>query len=375
MQFIEVTGQKKLKERLISMVKENKLPHAMLFYESPGFGAFALALSLASFMLCDNPTQTDSCGVCASCNKSKKLIHPDLHFVMPVNNTKRVPSDKKPVSDHFIDEWRKMVINSPYFYEQQWYDEIKIENKSGNISVNEASLIINKLNLRSFMGKEKFVIIWLPEKLSTEASNKLLKLIEEPPAGTYFILVSSSPERILTTILSRCQLIMVPPITHQEIIAELSQQTDLSSDELNYYAKLSGGSLTKVRELLEERHKVVEYEEYLQLLLDSSLSKDLTRSIEFWEEVSQLNREELRGFLEYTLSFIRSAFMMAQGIPELAYMPPSKEKMALYWSQKFKPQFYTKAYSIINDLLADLNRNVNAKYLFADMGNRFFVSL
>ncbi|MGE0091474.1 MAG: ATP-binding protein [Bacteroidales bacterium] len=375
MQFTQVVGQSMAKERLVTMFKDNKLSHAVMLCEKPGYGALPLVLSFISYMLCPNRSANDSCGSCPVCNRTGKMIHPDIHFVMPVNTTKTISSDKKPVSDTFLQEWREIIIKDPYFTEQDWYNKIGIENKVGNIGVNEANLIIKKMGLMSYEGGDKFMFVWLPEKMNQEAANKLLKFIEEPSEGTYIFMITHAPEKIIPTILSRCQIVRIPPIGLDELSGELMEEFDLSGDEATFFARISGGSLVRARELMFDTQIMQQHDIQLGSLLEGCASKDLSKVIEFWEEISATNRDNQKMFLEYALEFVRMALMLSKGLPEIANVPPSKMKQLLYWSEKLKPSFYGKAYDILNQALEDVSRNVNSKYIFADLGNRFFLSL
>ena len=218
MRFSEIIGNDALKAQLMRMVRGNRLGHAILFTEENGGGGFAFALALAQFVNCREPQESDSCGTCPSCHKYQKLIHPDLHFVFPVSSSNALSESEKkgPISDYFLPAFRELALANPYFTEQALYDAIGIENKSGLISVNEAKRIFEKLSLRAAEGLWKTMIIYLPEKMNLEAANKLLKLLEEPPQGTLFLLVAHNPERLLSTIRSRCQLIALKPLSREE---------------------------------------------------------------------------------------------------------------------------------------------------------------
>lgn len=376
MQFANIAGQQKLKERLLTMFRENRVGHAVLFCEEQGYGALPLAIAFAQYISCKFRSNLDSCGSCPTCNKFNKLIHPDLHFAMPVNSSKEVgTSNKKPVSDMFLPLWREMVLENPYFTEQEWYRKIQIENKAGNIGVSEASLIVKKLSMHSFEGGAKFMIIWLPEKMNQEAANKLLKLIEEPPLGTYIFMVSESPENIITTILSRCQILRLNPIEQEVMFNELISEFDLSDTNAKFWAKISAGSLTKAREMINDSAKTTNLDNSLSLLMDGCANKDLQKVILFWEEISQSGRENQKIFLEYTLEFLRRSLMVSKGALQVANIPPSKVEFINYWAGKIKPTFYSRAYRLINNAIEDVNRNVNSKYVFADLSNRFFLSL
>ncbi|MDP3453665.1 MAG: hypothetical protein Q8R90_12015 [Bacteroidales bacterium] len=373
MQFAEIVGQKRIKEQLTSM--EGRVSHAILFSEESGYGALAMAIAFAQYLSCPSSSAGDSCGVCSVCNRFSKLIHPDLHFAMPVNTTKTVTADKKPVSDHFIAQWRESVLSDPYITEQQWYDKIEVENKSGMIGVNEATLIVRKLSLRAFEGGRKFMIIWLPERMNQEAANRLLKLIEEPPQETFIFLVSESPERIITTILSRCQIFSLPPVDKDDLGRELMQEFDIDQTEAHFWARISGGSISRARQLIRDSEMSTNYDKSLTSLLEACASKDLKGVITFWEEISLIGRENQKRFCEYTLEFLRRALITKMGACEISNTPISHQKQTDYWSGRINPSFYPKAYELLNNALHDINRNVNPRYIFADLGNRFFLSL
>ncbi len=375
MQFAKVAGQYKIKNRLISFEKESRISHAILFWEESGFGALPLAVAFAAYIACPNKNDTDSCGSCPSCNKFAKLIHPDLHFAMPVNSTKEITSEKKPVSDLFAAKWREIITQDPYFTEQDWYRHIGVENKSGIIGVNEAALISKKMSLRSFEGGAKFMVIWLPERMNQEAANKLLKLIEEPPPETYIFMVSESPERVIPTILSRCQIFRVPPIEPEDMIQELIAEFDTDNNQAAFWAKISGGSITKARMMIADSERKLVFDQSLTSLLEGCVSKDLMKVISFWEEIASGGREYQKEFCEYLLEFLRRSLMVSCGAEDVANVPHEYLKFIKEWSGRLKPTFYNKAYNAVNDAIQDINRNVNSKYIFADLSNRFFLSL
>jgi DNA polymerase III subunit delta' len=201
--FKDVIGQQKIKERLIHSVKEQRISHALMFTGPEGTGKLALALAFAQYVSCRNRDENDSCGECPACRKYQKLAHPDLHFVFPVFPTKTI---KKPVSDDFLPKWREMIHKTPYFTLSQWLGFIENENAQGFIYERESDSIMRKLNLKSFESEYKVMIIWLPEKMHAACSNKLLKLIEEPPSKTLFLLITEDEESVISTIRSRTQL-------------------------------------------------------------------------------------------------------------------------------------------------------------------------
>ncbi len=375
MKFSDIIGHSKLKAQLINLSKEGRVSHAMMFCEDQGYGALSLALAFAQYNCCPNKSENDSCGGCPSCNKIQKLIHPDLHFALPVNNTKKISSEKKPVSDHFIDSWREAVIENPNLTEQDWYDKIGVENKRGLIGVSEAALILKKLSLRSFEGGDKYMFVWLPERMNQEAANKLLKLIEEPPPGTYLFLITQSPEKIISTIISRCQIIRVLPLEIEILGEKLAEEFTLPKEDGLFWAKISGGSISKARDSIKDSIDVSANQDLLIRLLEGCFAKDLVSVISVWEEIAMSGREKQKQFCLYSLEFIRRTYMYSIGLQEVSNTPSDQKEAVYNWSKKIKPTFYTKGYDAINGAMADIDRNVNSKHIFSDLSNRFFLSL
>jgi len=228
--FRDIPGQKEIKESLIRTVREGRVSHAQLFYGPEGSGKLALALAYAQYISCTDQQENDSCGKCLSCIKYAKLVHPDLHFVFPATTPSATKSDETPV-EKAIEKWREIILENPYFDQYQWYDRIGIENKQGLIGVKESAEIIRKLNMKPYESDFKILIMWLPERMNPTAANKLLKMVEEPPVGTVFLLVSEVHGEVLPTILSRTQLIKIPRLTDEDIRSALKVKTELT-DEL-----------------------------------------------------------------------------------------------------------------------------------------------
>ena len=350
MRFEEIIGNDELKRLLPQMVREGRLPHAMLFTEEGCWGALAFALALAQYVNCEAAgagAAADSCGVCDSCHKYNKLIHPDLHFVFPVSAGKGLSESEKkaPISDYFLAAWRDLVLRKPYFSEQELYDAIGIENKSGLITVNEAKRIIEKLSLRAFEGEYKTMIIYLPERMNADAANKLLKLIEEPPTGTLFLLVSHNPERILQTIRSRCQRIQLKPLSREE-------------------RKAAGLSTAATPE----------FSELLRQLLTVSLEKKLIDTFPLWESLSEMGRERQRDWCLYAEQTIRKIYLVASGLEDLAETEPDEAERIRDFARRLNPAFYEKAFKALEGVLSAIDSNVNPKLIFCNLANIFQVT-
>src|SRR5512140_624230 len=251
MNFARIPGQEEIKIKLIRSVQEERVSHAQLFAGRAGCGSMALALAYARYISCENRSGEDSCGVCKSCVKYEKLIHPDLHFVFPVIKGKKA-SD--PVSDNYIEEWREFVKKAPYFTLNNWMDSIEVGNAQGMIFASEASEIIKKLSLKTFESDFKIMIIWLPEKMHQATSNKLLKMIEEPPEKTLFLLVSDEPDKVIPTILSRCQLVKIPKFRNSDIKNFLIRKLSMPDEKAADLSEVSNGNITRAIELCENEN-------------------------------------------------------------------------------------------------------------------------
>ncbi|MDP4210583.1 MAG: DNA polymerase III subunit delta [Bacteroidota bacterium] len=331
MQFKDIIGQQQVKQRLIQSVAENRIAHAQLLLGPEGSGTLALAIAYAQYINCQNRTSEDSCGVCSSCNKFQKLIHPDLHFVFPVATNKTITKD--PVSDDFIAQWRTLLLKSPYFSLFQWYGEIDLENKQGNISKNESQEIIRKLNLKTFEAEYKAMIIWLPERMNIIAANKLLKMLEEPPEKTVFLLVSENTGLMLQTILSRTQLIKVPKINDDDLLAYLKQQYNLPEQQLLDIVHLSDGSyITALRVMESDEENGFNLDRFISLMR-LCWTKDVLGLLKWCETVTGIGRERQKSFLTYTLRMLRENFVMNCQVPELALLTQKENE----FSSKFFP--------------------------------------
>ncbi|HOB84374.1 MAG TPA: DNA polymerase III subunit, partial [Bacteroidales bacterium] len=250
MNFSKIPGQKEVISRLIRSVKEERVSHAQIFTGPEGCGSLAVALAYAKYISCEDRSEEDSCGKCRSCVKYEKMIHPDLHFVFPV--IRKGGKDNEPVSDSFIESWREFAGRSPYFTLNGWLNSIEVGNAQGLIFSSEAAEIIKKLSLKTFESDFKIMIIWLPEKMHPSAANKLLKMIEEPPEKTIFLLVSDEPDKIIPTIMSRCQLIRLPGFSNDEITGYLTDILKAERQKASEVARVANGNIIKAIELYED---------------------------------------------------------------------------------------------------------------------------
>lgn len=300
MTFAEVIGQHKTKDILLQMWHGNRLPHALLLLGAPGCGHLPLALAFAQFLLCEDRGPQDACGRCRHCLKASRLIHPDLHFSFPTVGSKTL-------SDQFLPEWRSAMSENPYLEINDWLQRIGAENKQGNINKEECLNIIKKLSLKTFESDHKVLVMWLPEYLGKEG-NRLLKLIEEPPERTIFLLVAEQQELILNTILSRCQLVQVPPLEDDAVAAGLVDKGLASPEKAATIAQLVDGNFSEALSLVKR-----EEHDHAALLLDwlrKCYRGQGVAIVEWVANFAGLGRENQKHFLRYALHFLRELTLM-----------------------------------------------------------------
>ena len=328
---MEVTSSNApLAAALRQMAESGRIPHAMLFHENDGGAAFPLILDFLDEVYGHNP-------------RVKKLIHPDIHFIFPVAG----PAKDKPVSEQFIRPWRELLLANPCFYENELYTAIGIEGKQGLISVNEARSILEKLSLSAVEGGYRTVVMYLPEKMNPQAANALLKMIEEPPEKTLFLLVTIQPEKVMTTIFSRCLFLRVRPFSREEdraVHAEESAET------------------TEMADLFHD-------------LLDAVVRKDLLGALETVDAVADLgSREKQKRFCRVASDGLRNIFLLQQGLPDLADLLGDERPFYQEMAAKLRKNFSRQALAALDRALLLLERNVNQKILFTDLVNRLYMT-
>lgn len=370
--FKDVIGQEEAKQLLIKEVKEGRIAHAKLICGREGTGKLPLAIAYARYICCEHPGETDACGTCPNCIKINKLAHPDLHFVFPVIKKKNV---KEVVSDDFITEWRELLNDTPYFNLGIWLKEMGAENQQALIYVKESDEILRKLSLKSSQGGYKIVIIWLPEKMNMECSNKLLKLLEEPPAQTIFLLVSEEPDMLLTTIQSRAQRFKLNNIEEKDITNALIGKFGLNESDAINIAHLSEGNYLKALETihLSEENKLF-FNLFVSLMRLSYQRK--IREMKQWSEtLASMGRERQKNFLTYCQRMIRENFIYNFKDKDLVYLNNDEYN----FSNRFAPFVNEKNVMGIMDELSEaqhhIEHNVNAKMVFFDFSLKMIVLL
>ena len=375
MRFADIIGNKAAADALLSMADSGRVAHAMLFYENEGCGAIPLALAYVQYLNCSNPVDGDSCGECPSCRQMAKLIHPDVHFVFPVNKGPK-SSDDKPTSESYVRYWRELVLNNPYFLESDLQKAIGIESKSGLIAVAEAKSIIGKLSLTAVADGYKAVIFYLPEKMNQETANRLLKMVEEPPEKTVFIFITHAPEKVLQTIFSRCQSLRVLPSSVEDVEAVLVQKLGVDPSEARTKAAVSGGSVGMAMSMIGDKEDYNRFMDMFSDLMNSLVARDLSSALECGEQIASLDsREKQKAFCTFAGDCIRKIFMLQQKLPQIAGIPEEESAFYETMAQKCGRKFCSKTITNIEKVAYMIDRNVNSKILFCDLVNRMFLSI
>ncbi len=367
MNFSKIPGQKEVISRLIRSVKEERVSHAQIFTGPEGCGSLAVALAYAKYISCEDRSEEDSCGKCRSCVKYEKMIHPDLHFVFPV--IRKGGKDNEPVSDSFIESWREFAGRSPYFTLNGWLNSIEVGNAQGLIFSSEAAEIIKKLSLKTFESDFKIMIIWLPEKMHPSAANKLLKMIEEPPEKTIFLLVSDEPDKIIPTIMSRCQLIRLPGFSNDEITGYLTDILKAERQKASEVARVANGNIIKAIELYEDEDASSRNLDRFKNLMRYAWKRDIISIIGWTDDISATGREAQKNFLTYSLRILRENFMMTLGQQKNNLVFLAGEEAS--FSGNFHPFVNDKNIFLLTDefnlAFSHVEANGNPKIIFLDL--------
>lgn len=364
MRFADIIGQDGIKRHLIGTVKENRISHAQMFLGREGYGTLPLAIAYAQYINCQHRTDDDSCGECPSCRQISQLAFPDLHFVFPVPATGS--SKEKPVSDTFFGKWSEFIRQNPYGSYQQWLDYVEAGNSQGLIRVDESSEIIRKLTMKTFNAEYKIMIIWLPEKMNADASNKLLKLIEEPYPKTLFLLVAENSENIISTIISRTQIMRVPRIESGDIIAGLQQREGISANAAEKIANISEGDFGKALEYCGHATELAQNFELFMKLMRVSYSFKAPDMIALADELAALGREKQKALLTYCERMIRENLIMNRHLEKMAHMTDDEGEFAQKFSRFIHPQNSGLIIETLDKAFYHISRNASAKIVFMD---------
>lgn len=372
MYFHNVIGQDDLKARLTDTARRGIVPHARLFCGRTGSGTFPLALAYARYLNCTDRTDTDACGKCHSCRQYDALAHPDLHFVFPIVADKK---RKRTVCDDYLGEWRAMLTEHTYFDLDEWLDRMETAGKQALIYAEESDQMIRKTSLRIYEAQYRVLIVWMPERMHAACANKLLKLIEEPPARTVILMVSDAPDLILGTILSRTQRLDVRPIEADALARALEQRNRLPSDAARRTAHLAHGDLLAAERSMGDDERQRLFLDFFIRIMRNAWKRDVRAMKQTADELAALSREQQRAFLAYCQHLVRENFVRRFRSDDLNYLRPDEAA----FSARFSPYVNERNVFDFAAELADAERHIaqngNAKMIFFDLTLRITVLL
>lgn len=374
MLFSDVIGQERVKRQLGRMLSEGHVPHALLFTGAEGSGKLPMAVALASRLLCVSPTPVgEPCGECRGCRMVKALGHPDLHFVYPV--FKPAGQSSSATSAQFAAEWREQLAATPYFTMQQWLRRIGVENQQALIAVAETNEIVSRLATVSNQGGYRVFVVWQAELMNEEAANKLLKILEEPPAQTVFVLASAHPEKMLETIRSRTQRIDFPPIEENDMAAALRTSCGLQDEDARRVAHASGGSFTAALSQVSADAEQEQNFDMFVLLMRLCYMRKIKDLYEWAQQMAGWGRERQKNFLDYAQRMVRENFVYNFRLPELNYMSRKEADFAVRFARFINERNVIGISEEISAAQRDIAQNVNARMVFFDFALKLIVLL
>ncbi len=370
--WCDIIGQEEVKQHLMRLLAENKLPHAIMLCGPRGAGKLPLALAFAQMLLCQHPTEDGACGNCSDCHMSSLWAHPDLHFSFPVYKAK---SSDHPISDDYLQQWREQISRTPYFDTEDWLEDIGAENQQVVIYVQESDNLQKKLALKSSQGGRKVVIIWLPERMNEQTGNKLLKLIEEPPVGTHFLLVSQEPDLVLGTIQSRVQRINVPALPEQVISQALQERYAMPQDNANLLAHIAQGSYTEALKRMQRDSEQQQFFDLFVQLMRHSYARRI-KEMHLWSlAVSELGRERQKRMLEYFQQQLRENFIYNFHQPQMNFLGREEENFSTRFAPFINERNVVGIMNELSDAQRDIAQNVSPRMVFFDLALKMIVLL
>ena len=371
MQFSETLGQEHIKNHLTRTADLGRIPHAQLFVGPEGSGTLATAIAYSQYILCSNKTG-ENAGTNESCYiKFEKIAHPDLHFVYPTVSTEDVKT--KPKSIDFIADWRQFVLNNPYGGLFDWYSVLGVQNKQGEIRVDDAQEILKSLSLKSYEGGYKIMIVWMADKMNIAASNKLLKLLEEPPEKTVFILISENEEDIIQTIRSRCQVLQFNGLNEKVIADTLVSRENIDPKLATKIAHQAQGNYNKALHLLQDDSEEFPFEQWFVVWVRAAFKAKgnpavISDLIQWSEQIAALGRETQKKFLQFCIDLFRQALLYNYETSSLVYMEPNVPNFTI---AKFAPfvngNNIHEIFQELSDAIYHIERNGNAKIILTDL--------
>ncbi|MBP5514957.1 MAG: DNA polymerase III subunit [Bacteroidaceae bacterium] len=361
---MHIIGQEETLRQLTTMVDQGRLPHALMLFGPAGSGKLAIALALARYLLCQHPHDGEPCQHCPACHMTAQWAHPDLHFSFPLFKQK---TNDQPVSDDRLTEWREQISRTSYFTANDWLADLQGENQQLQFYVSESDALQHKLSLKPSQGGYRVVIIWLPEKMPPPTANKLLKLIEEPPSRTHFIMVSQEPEQVLGTILSRTQRIRVPALSEDVIAQALVEHHGLSQEEAQNVAHIAQGSYTEALSVVQATADQHEFFDLFVQLMRLCYMRKAKEMRQWADEVASMGRERQKHMLEYCQRLVRENFIHNFRHPQLNYMTGEEKDFAKNFARFINERNVIDLTEELAACQTEIEQNVNAKMVFFDL--------
>ncbi len=362
MLFKDIVGQNQNKDKIRQMLKDGRIAHALMFTGPEGSGNLPTAFAFVQYLFCQNKTDSDSCGICPPCLKVSKLIHPDLHLVFPIAASKIIRT-----SDDMLVNFRDAFIRQPYLSLKEWFNYIDAENKQPIIPVPESESILKKLSYTSYEGSYKIMIIWYPEKMHPSAANKLLKILEEPPEQTLFLLVCHHPEQLLATIISRVQQIIFNKLPTSEITQTLIQKHHCTETIARQVAILSDGNYREAEVLLDDQEDIISYFEKFRDFMRIAIKYDAIKAVKWIDENAGIGREKQKQFVQYGLGILRDCLVYNSETVDLIKHSGDEKDFISKLAPFIHRKNYIRIIDELNGIYYHIERNANPKILFMDL--------
>lgn len=362
MYFKDIIGQQEAKTKLLGMFADNRIPHALMLTGPEGSGNLLAAFAFIQYVFCTQKQEKDSCGVCPSCIKTSKLGHPDLHLVFPIAKSKEIKT-----SNDLLLEFRECFLENPYITIHDWFNNINAENKQPLIPTEEASSILKKLAYTSYEGGYKVMLIWRPETMNADSANKLLKILEEPPEQTLFVLVCNHPDKLLTTILSRVQQLVFLKLDTEDITSGLVNQFGCQESLAKQAAFMCDGNYREAQLLLQQNDDEHGFLQLFRSFMMISLNFDAIKAVSWIDETARAGREKQKQFLQYGLEIFRDCLMYNFGSVDLVRLSGDEKTFVTKFSKFINHRNYEKITTEFNSSFYYIERNANPKILFMDL--------
>lgn len=372
MRFNDIVGQEDIRKRLVDEARTGRVPHALMLAGNTGSGTLPLALAYARYLLCGQPGETEACGTCPSCRMTASYAHPDLHFSFPVV---RYKDAEHSVSDVYLEKWRRRLTQNPYFDLTDWLADMEAGNQQAMIYAAESDAIQRRLALKASQGGRKILLLCWPEKMRTECANKLLKLIEEPPARTVILMVSEAPEQVLPTILSRTQVVRVPPLDTDTLRQALRERHGVPDEQAVALARLAHGSYTAACRALESDSERALFFDLFVMLMRLSYQRKIKEMKKWSEQVAALGRERQKNFLAYCQRLVRENFVYNFRHEELNYLTPEESHFSTNFARFINERNVIPIMEELGAAERDVEQNTNPKFVFFDFALKMIVLL